>query len=121
MNGEDLSVDAHQGTQEILMFDVYKVSESSPNAMSVSCNYFNGIDVNNHDDVYSHLYQVHVSPTPSAQTTKHVRITTVLTHVPRLVDKALIVEHKTTSPFADVQEEIQAIHFRSVEVKNILK
>ena len=119
MNGEDLSVDAHQETQEILMFDVYKVSESSPNAMSVSCNYF--IGVNNHDDIYSHLYQVHVSPTPSAQTTKHVRITTALTHVPRLVDKVLIVEHKTTSPFADVQEEIQAIHSRSVEVKNTLK
>ena len=102
------------------MFDVYKVSESSPNAMSVSCN-ANGINGNKYDDVYSHFYQVHVSPTPSAQTTKHVKITTALTHVPRLVDKVLIVEHKTTLPFADVQEEIQATHFRSVEVKNILK
>ena len=37
MNGEDLYVDAHQEMQEIHMFDVYKVSESSPNAMSVSC------------------------------------------------------------------------------------
>lgn len=61
------------------------------------------------------VYKVHVSLTPSAQTTKHVRITTALTHVPRLVDKVLIVEHKTTSPFADVQEEIQAIHFRRVD------
>ena len=39
MNGEDLCVDAHQETQEIHMFDVYKVSESSPNAMSVRCKY----------------------------------------------------------------------------------
>ena len=39
MNGEDLSVDAHQETQEIHMFDVYKVSESSPNSLSVSCKY----------------------------------------------------------------------------------
>ena len=82
---------------------------------------FNGIDGNKYDDVYSHFYQVHVSLTPSAQTTKHVRITIVLTHVLRLVDKVLIVELKTTSPFADVQEEIQAIHFRSFEVKNIFK
>ena len=117
MNGEDLCVDALQEMQEIHMFDVYKVSESSPNAMSVSCN----IDWNNHDDLYSHFYQVHVSLTPSAQTTKHVRITIVLTHVLRLVDKVLIVELRTTSPFADVQEEIQAIHFRSFEVKNIFK
>ena len=37
MNGEDLCVDAHQEMQEIHMFDVYKVSENSPNAISVSC------------------------------------------------------------------------------------
>ena len=37
MNGEDLCVDAHQEMQEIHMFDVYKVSESSPNAITKSC------------------------------------------------------------------------------------
>ena len=48
MNGEDLYVDVHQETQEIHMFDVYKVSESSNNARSVSI--FTSISIN-HDDI----------------------------------------------------------------------
>ena len=49
MNGEDLYVDVHQETQEIHMFDVYKVSESSNNARSVSI--FNTSISSNHDDM----------------------------------------------------------------------
>ena len=53
MNGEDLYVDVHQETQEIHMFDVYKVSESLNNARSVSI--FTSISIN-HDDIYYLFY-----------------------------------------------------------------
>ena len=62
------------------------------------------------------INQVHASLMPSVQTTKHVRITTVLTHAQRLVDKGLIVEHKIMLPFVDAQEETQATLSRSFDV-----
>jgi hypothetical protein len=61
------------------------------------------------------VYKVHASPMPSVQTTKHVRITTVLTHAQRLVGKGLIVEHKIMLPFVDAQEETQATLSRRVD------
>jgi len=61
------------------------------------------------------VYKVHASLMPSVQTTKHVRITTVLTHAQRLVDKGLIVEHKIMLPFVDAQEETQATLSRRVD------
>ena len=66
--------------------------------------------------VLLNINQVHASLMPSVQTTKHVRITTVLTHAQRLVDKGLIVEHKIMLPFVDAQEETQATLSRSFDV-----
>ena len=62
------------------------------------------------------INQVHASLMRSVLTTKHVRITTVLTHAQRLVDKGLIVEHKIMLPFVDAQEETQATRSRSFDV-----
>jgi len=67
------------------------------------------------------INQVHASLMPSVQTTKHVRITTVLTHAQRLVDKGLIVEHRTTLPFVDAQGETQATLSRSFGVTSEIK
>lgn len=61
------------------------------------------------------VYKVRASLIPSVLTTKHVRITTVLTHAQRLVDKGLIVEHKIMLPFVDAQEETQATLSRRVD------
>ena len=62
------------------------------------------------------INQVHASLMPSVQTTKPVKITTVLTHAQRLVGKGLIVEHKIMLPFVDAQEETQATLSRSFDV-----
>ena len=111
MNGVDLYADAHQEMLEIHMSVVYKVSKaqllSRTNGYK-KCVYILYVPLN--------INQVHASLMPSVQTTKHVRITTVLTHAQRLVDKGLIVEHKIMLPFVDAQEETQATLSRSFDV-----
>ena len=113
MNGVDLYADAHQEMLEIHMSVVYKVSKaqllSRTNGYNLKkCVYILYVPLN--------INQVHASLMPSVQTTKHVRITTVLTHAQRLVDKGLIVEHKIMLPFVDAQEETQATLSRSFDV-----